>query len=62
MTNQFTNGYALLIAVDENKVADWALPVVGKDVEALAEVLRHPEQCAYVPEKVKVITGPAATR
>ena len=62
VTNQFTNGYALLIAVNENKVPKWALPVVGKDVEALAQVLTHPERCAYAQENVKVVSGANATR
>ena len=62
VTDQFTNGYALLIAVNENKVPKWALPVVGKDVEALAQVLTHPERCAYAQENVKVVSGANATR
>ncbi len=62
MANQFTSGYALLIAVNENQVPKWALPVVGKDVAALAQVLLHPERCAYSQEHVKVVKGPDATR
>ena len=29
MPERFENGYALLIGVDENRVAEWALPGVG---------------------------------
>ena len=62
MGKQFANGYALLIAVDENAVSDWALPDVAKDVAALEEVLIHPERCAYPQENVRVILGQEATR
>ena len=58
----FTHGYALLIGVDENAVAEFALPDVSKDIAALYAVLTHPERCAYPPEQVKRITGSAATR
>lgn len=62
MTEQFTHGYALLIGVDENAVAGWALPDVAKDIEALAKVLTHPERCAYTADNVKVIKCQEATR
>jgi hypothetical protein len=62
MPNQFTHGYALLVGVDENAVAAWALPDVAKDVAALAQVLTHPERCAYPEGNVKVIRGQEATR
>jgi hypothetical protein len=62
MAEQFSNGYALLIAVNENSVAKWALPDVVKDVAALEEILIHPERCAYPPQNVKVITGEEASR
>lgn len=62
MSAQFSHGYALLIAVDENTVPKWSLPVVGKDVVALAQVLSHPERCAYPQENVKVVSGKNATR
>ncbi|MBN1922023.1 MAG: caspase family protein [Anaerolineae bacterium] len=58
----FEHGYALLIGVDENAVAKWALPAVAKDVAALREVLVHPERCAYPVDNVKVLTGKNATR
>ena len=62
MAEQFSNGYALLIAVDENAISKWSLPDVAKDVAALEEVLVHPERCAYPPDQVKVIKGQEATR
>ncbi|MBN1890635.1 MAG: caspase family protein [Thermoflexales bacterium] len=62
MTDQFTNGYALLIGVNENSVATWALPAVIKDINAVSTVLTHPERCAYPSDNVKTITGQAATR
>jgi hypothetical protein len=62
MAESFTNGYALLIGVDESYVDDWALPDVAKDVAALAEVLTHPELCAYLKDHVKTLAGQEATR
>jgi hypothetical protein len=62
MAPTFANGYALLIGVTENQVAGWALPDVARDITALAEVLQHPERCAYPAAQVQVVTGPAATR
>jgi hypothetical protein len=62
MSQQFANGYALLIGVTENQVARWALPDVAKDIAAVAGVLRSPERCAYPNANVKVVTGPEATR
>ncbi|RME65866.1 MAG: caspase family protein [Caldilineae bacterium] len=62
MANRFRHGYALLIGVSENAVARWALPDVEKDVTALAQVLTHPERCAYPPDHVKTLLGPEATR
>lgn len=62
MTSQFSSGYALLIAVNENSVPKWSLPIVGKDVDALAQVLTHPERCAYPQGNVKVVSGKNATR
>ncbi|MBN1247610.1 MAG: caspase family protein [Anaerolineae bacterium] len=58
----FEIGYALVIGVDANKVAAFALPDVAKDVAVLREVLVHAERCAYREEHVKTITGEAATR
>lgn len=62
MTEQFENGYALLIGVNENRVGKWALPDVMKDIKALAEVLTHPMRCAYPERNVKTITGQEAIR
>ena len=61
MSKTFNHGYALLIAVDES-AAGYALPDVIKDVEALREVLVHPQRCGYTPNNVKVISGTASTR
>jgi len=60
--NNFNHGYALLISVDANAVARWALPDVAKDIAALQAVLRHPERCAYPEEHVKTLAGEASTR
>jgi hypothetical protein len=62
MPDQFSMGYALLIGVNENKVASMALPTVARDVTALQEVLVHPQRCAYPEQNVKTITGAEATR
>jgi len=62
MSKQFTHGWALLIGVDQNQTAKWALPDVAKDVAALQKVLVHPARCAYPPEHVQVLTGADATR
>lgn len=62
MTEEFVNGYALLIGVNENQVAKWALPDVAKDIAALAKVLTHSERCAYPNDNVKAIMGKEATR
>lgn len=61
-TNQFTNGYALIIAVNENRVPAYALPAVGRDAIALRDVLAHPRRCAYPPHNVRLLMGSAATR
>jgi uncharacterized caspase-like protein len=62
MAEQFANGYALLIAVDENHVPGWALPDVAKDVDGLQKVLTHPERCGYPADNVRVLKGQDATR
>ena len=62
MPPTFTHGYALLIGVDENHVGKWALPDVAKDIQALAEVLVHPQRCAYPKDNVKTLTGQETTR
>jgi len=62
MPPTFTHGYALLIGVNENHVSDYALLDVAKDIQALAEVLVHPQRCAYHKDNVKTLTGQEATR
>lgn len=62
MSERFSNGYALLIATNENAVADYALPDVAKDIAAMEAVLKHEERCAYDPAHVKVIMGKDVTR
>lgn len=58
----FQNGYALLIGVDENQIANYALPAVSKDVNALAKVLLHPERCGYLEENIKILRGRDASK
>jgi hypothetical protein len=58
----FTHGYALLIAVNDNLIPNYALPAVARDAAALRDVLVNPERCAYSPENVRVIQGPEASR
>ena len=62
MSDQFSHGYALLIAVDQNQVEKWALPAASLDLSALRGVLVHPQRCAYPPEQVKVVQAEQATR
>jgi uncharacterized caspase-like protein len=62
MTNTYTHGYALLIGVDHNQVAEWALPDVAGDVTALRDVLIHPERCAYDPAHVRLLSGTEASK
>lgn len=61
-TNQFSNGYALIIAVNENRIPAYALPAVGRDAMALRDVLVHPQRCAYPAANVRLLLGSAATR
>jgi len=62
MSHAFARGYALLIGVDENKVSGYALPDVSKDIKALADVLVHPQRCAYLKDNLKILTDQEATR
>ncbi len=62
MSDQFSHGYALIIGVDQNNVSNWALPAVARDVEALRDVLIHPQRCAYAEAHVRLISGTDATR
>ena len=58
----FDHGYALLIGVDQNKIADLALPIVKKDVTKLKEVITHPDRCGYPEKQVRVLMGAESTR
>ena len=40
----FAHGYALLIAVNENQIPNYALPTVAKDATAVRDVLVHPQR------------------
>jgi hypothetical protein len=62
MSATFEHGYALIIGVNDNMIPSLALPAVAKDVNALQEVLLHPQRCAYPPENVRLLLGDAATR
>jgi uncharacterized caspase-like protein len=61
MAELFEHGYGLVIGVDANQVARLALPAVAKDMQAVYDVLVHPERCAYKPENVKLLQGTAST-
>ncbi len=62
MSNIFENGYALVIGVDANQIPRLALPAVAKDVQAVYDVLTHPERCAYKPDNVTFLKGEESTR
>jgi len=62
MSDVFANGYAVVIGVDENQIERFALPTVAKDVQAVYDVLIHPERCAYKAENVKFVKGSESTR
>ena len=62
MNNGFANGYALLIAVNDNAVLDYALRDVEKDIVAVEAALKHEERCSYDPAHVKVIMDKDVTR
>ena len=61
MTEIFEHGYAVVIGVDENQIKRLALPTVAKDVQAVHDVLVHPDRCAYKPENVKLLKGAEST-
>jgi hypothetical protein len=61
-TETFAHGYALLVAVNENLMPNYALPTVAKDAAALHKVLIHPERCAYPADNVRLLTGSDASR
>ncbi|MEL6132163.1 MAG: caspase family protein [Bacteroidota bacterium] len=61
----FTQGYALLIGVNEQAHPDlqaYALPGVAKDIELLSKVLTHPERGGYPREHVRQLLGADANR
>ncbi|UCF94732.1 MAG: caspase family protein, partial [Desulfobacterales bacterium] len=62
MGKQFTNGYTLLIGVNDNAVPKWSLPDIIKDIKAFRSVLIHPERCVYPEKNVRSLTGNNATR
>jgi hypothetical protein len=62
MSHAFAHGYALIIGVDENNVSGYALPDVSKDIKALADVLVHPQRCAYLKDNLEILAGQEATR
>jgi hypothetical protein len=62
VTQIFEHGYAVIVGVDENQIGRLALPTVAKDVQALYDVLVHPERCAYKPENVKLLKGADSTK
>ncbi|MFO7540175.1 MAG: caspase family protein, partial [Chloroflexota bacterium] len=62
MSTIFEHGYALIVGVNDNRIQRLALPDVAKDVQAVYEVLVHPERCAYKPENVKLLKGEESTR
>ncbi len=62
MSTIFEHGYALIVGVDANQIPRLALPAVAKDVQAVHDVLVHPDRCAYNPDNVKLLMGEQATR
>ena len=62
MSKVFEHGYALVVGVDSNQIPRLALPAVAKDVQAIYDVLIHPERCAYKEENVKFLKGEESTR
>lgn len=61
MSELFEHGYAVVVGVDENNISRLALPTVAKDVQAVHDVLVHPDRCAYKPENVKLLKGAEST-
>lgn len=56
MEARFDNGHALLVGVGAD------LPNTIDDAIGLADVLKDSSRCAYPPEQVALLTGPAADR
>lgn len=61
MSKLFEHGYAVVVGVDDNNITKLALPTVAKDVQAVHDVLVHPERCAYKPDNVKLLKGADST-
>jgi hypothetical protein len=64
MSQQFNNGYALLIGVGESRYKPLSLPVTVKDTQAIYAALIDPELCAYPDDKdhIRVLNNEEATR
>ena len=62
MSETFEHGYAIVVGVDANAIRELALPTVAKDVQAVRDVLVHPERCAYAADNVRLLMGVEATR
>jgi hypothetical protein len=62
MTQTIDNAYAVIIGVDANEIGRLALPTVAKDVQAVYDVLIHPDRCGYKPDNVKFYRGTEATK
>ena len=56
MSDSFTHGHALVIGMGAD------LPVTITDATGVADFLRDPARCAYPPDQVRLLTGPAARR
>lgn len=52
----YSHGYALIVGVGAD------LPKTIDDAQALADIIRDPQRCAYPPKQVRLITGKAADR
>lgn len=64
MSEQFENGYALLIGVGESAYSRLSLPVTVKDTQAIYAALIDPKLCAYPDNKdhIRVLNDKNATR
>ena len=62
MAEVFEHGYAIVIGVDDNNIKRLALPTVAKDVQAIYDVLIHPQRCGYKEENVRLLKGSESTR
>ena len=56
MSESFESGHALIIGIGSD------LPNTIDDAQGLADILRRPGHCAYLPEQVELLTGEAASR